>query len=459
MNKIQNESCFPHVEEGSCQKYYHSENKHGKIMDDNTASDTGDRQLQKKNLNLLSAYLKEINKWPILTRQQEQSIAKRLHESEHAKKVFTDKWLLLLSSLINRRIINKPDRYVTGKSNRKVLKLIQSIKEIANLNKDLKSRERSISKGDLTYYRRNKLCREKADLLIRKQQILKPLHIVKLYKSGTVKQLKPFIKPDYPDKKKKELIQILRHLTKFERKAKKAKDVLVRSNLRLVVMIAKKYTAVSSGLLLIDLIQEGNMGLIRAVEKFDYRLGNRISTYAVCWIRQSILRAIENKYSTIRIPIYVKTKLNKIFKKSKETDDPDNVGSLDFTDKWSLETFLSLQSVKDPISLNTPYTEDGNSLYECIPASRPQSPLEQTLKYQLIEIINETLKGLPPREERILRLRFGLADDFEHSLNEIGEEFGISRERIRQIESAALKRLSASNESEILRSLLTDGYN
>jgi RNA polymerase primary sigma factor len=85
--------------------------------------------------------------------------------------------------------------------------------------------------------------------------------------------------------------------------------------------------------------------------------------------------------------------------------------------------------------------------------------LEQTLKYQLIEIINETLKGLPPREERILRLRFGLADDFEHSLNEIGEEFGISRERIRQIESAALKRLSASNESEILRSLLTDGYN
>jgi RNA polymerase sigma factor (sigma-70 family) len=361
--------------------------------------------------------------------------------------------------MLSWKTINKYLKSSSDKSHRKVLFLIKTIKNITSLDKEIKSRERLIAKGNLSYYRRNLLCRENADLFIQKDRAINRSNIIELYRSGTVNQLKPFIKANYPDKKQKKLIHILRRFIKSERQAKYAKDMLVRSHLRLVVMIAKKYAQTSGALLLSDLIQEGNMGLIRAVEKFDYRLGNRLSTYASWWIRQNIVRSIEDKSSTIRIPVYINTKINKLLKNSKQTDSPDNEDSPNFTDNKSLQSYLSLQLSKDPVSLDTPYAEDGSNLHDCIPDNMPPSSLDQVLKYQLLEVMDETLKGLPPRDERILRLRFGIGGDFEHSLDEIGKKFGISRERIRQIESAALKKIRASKKSEILRPFLTNDYN
>jgi RNA polymerase sigma factor (sigma-70 family) len=459
MDTAEEQTAFVRLDEIPRKEVHHFSDGGSSTEGTKATSVTRSKKLDEVSKNHLLTYFKEIGQKPILSREQEQFHAKKLKESEQAKKVYKEKWMLLLSSMLSWKTINKYLKSSSDKSHRKVLFLIKTIKNITSLDKEIKSRERLIAKGNLSYYRRNILCRENADLFIQKDKAINRSNIIELYRSGTVNQLKAFIKANYPDKKQNKLIHILRRFIKSERQAKYAKDMLVRSHLRLVVMIAKKYAQTSGALLLSDLIQEGNMGLIRAVEKFDYRLGNRLSTYASWWIRQNIVRSIEDKSSTIRIPVYINTKINKLLKDSKQTDSPDNEDSPNFTDNKSLQSYLSLQLSKDPVSLDTPYAEDGSNLHDCIPDNMPPSSLDQVLKYQLLEVMDETLKGLPPRDERILRLRFGIGGDFEHSLDEIGKKFGISRERIRQIESAALKKIRASKKSEILRPFLTNDYN
>jgi len=459
MDTAEEQTAFVRLDEIPRKEVHHFSDGGSSTEGTKATSVTRSKKLDEVSKNHLLTYFKEIGQKPILSREQEQFHAKKFKESEQAKKVYKEKWMLLLSSMLSWKTINKYLKSSSDKSHRKVLFLIKTIKNITSLDKEIKSRERLIAKGNLSYYRRNMLCRENADLFIQKDKAINRSNIIELYRTGTVSQLKPFIKANYPDKKQNKLIHILRRLIKSERQAKYAKDMLVRSHLRLVVMIAKKYAQTSGALHLSDLIQEGNMGLIRAVEKFDYRLGNRLSTYASWWIRQNIVRSIEDKSSTIRIPVYINTKINKLLKNSKQTDSPDNEDSPNFTDNKSLQSYLSLQLSKDPVSLDTPYAEDGSNLHDCIPDNMPPSSLDQVLKYQLLEVMDETLKGLPPRDERILRLRFGIGGDFEHSLDEIGKKFGISRERIRQIESAALKKIRASKKSEILRPFLTNDYN
>ncbi len=344
-------------------------------------------------------------------------------------------------------------------------RLVESVRELAQ---QITAAEREVSQcqrklgvsGEPGMNLLRRLGRSRRDLLAVRRQTGLPestLHdINKVYRNARARIRK--LETDVALVSADEIKEAVRHLDHAAEKVKRGKADLVEANLRLVVSIAKKYT--NRGLQFLDLIQEGNIGLMKAVDKFEYKRGYKFSTYATWWIRQAITRAIADQARTIRIPVHMIETINKLIRTSRHL--VQKLGREPNPEEIAERMELPLDKVrkilkiaKEPISLETPIGEEEDShLGDFIEDKKAISPLEAAIRYDLQRQINSALETLTPREEKVLRKRFGIGESTDHTLEEVGQDFEVTRERIRQIEAKALRKLRHPSRSKKLKSFV-----
>ena len=364
------------------------------------------------------------------------------------------------------------------KSQKKIVKLIGSFKlekrqldlmveklcEIVSLideaEKDIEDCMMRAGGKPISYLKK---CISQMPKSVKDNQVVKPLKLKKfelMILKSKVDNAQKCIKliKERTNMSKRELKETLRKVEDHLEKSKRAKSELIEANLRLVVSIAKKYT--NRGLQFLDLIQEGNIGLMKAVDKFEYQRGYKFSTYATWWIRQAITRAIADQARTIRIPVHMIETINKLIRTSRylvqehgREPTPEEIAE---KMEFPLEKVRKvLKIAKEPISLETPIGEEEDShLGDFIEDKKVVSPAESVVNHNLGEQTRKVLTSLTPREEKVLRMRFGIGEKSDHTLEEVGRDFDVTRERIRQIEAKALRKLRHPSRSKKLKSFI-----
>jgi len=413
-----------------------------------------------QNTDPIKLYLKEMGSILLLSQDEEISIARRIEKGEKIILNALSKTRLSLEKIyeIEKMINEDPDKissYFNIKSSvsseknkqRKLSNISQTFDEIRNLQQILNlkiSQKKSIFSSGKT--------------VIRIRDLVHKLDLKEDTKENIIESVHRKIKNDSHFSSSKKQIKKSQYLSEEILRGKKIKEKainkLVAANLRLVISIAKKYQG--RGLPLLDLIQEGNLGLIRAVEKFDYRKGYKFSTYATWWIRQAVTRAIADQSRTIRLPVHVTEQLQKIKKitkafvnkKGREPSDRELANKL----KIPVSRLRNLlENTQDSVSIQTPVGDNQNEIKDFIEDQEIPSPPDTVIHINLKELLQDAFRVLSDRETKILNLRFGLNNERPHTLEEVGKKFNVTRERIRQIEAKALSKIKSNPMSDKLR--------